>query len=294
MKKTLTGGLALLLLSAAFPAVAQDKGATPAPKLIQIFRETVKPGRGAAHEKVEVGWPKAYRASKSSAHYLAMTSLTGPTEAWFVSGYPSYEAWEKQTKAEEGDASLNTELGRLAAADGELLETVRSVTARFREDISLRPAINIGDYRYMTVATVRVKPGMVDKFIEMRKIIKAAHEKAGMKDYYSVFAVQSGMAMPTYLIFIPMKSLKEADEAGPLHESAAYKEALGGEEGEKKLSELAAASINSTESAMFAFNPKMSVPPPEYSMGESASYWNPKPAMAAAPKAKTTVAEKKP
>jgi hypothetical protein len=223
-----------------------------------------------------------------------MTSLTGQNEAWFVSGYPSYEAWEKQSKAEDGDVGLSSELMRLQAADGEVLESTRSMTAKFREDISLRPPLNIGNYRYMNVVTVRVRPGTVDKFIEMRKIIKAGHEKAGMKDYYSIFAVQSGMSAPAFLIFIPMKSLKEADEAGPLHESAAYKDALGGEAGDKKLSELAAASVMSNESAIFAFNPKMSVPPLEYSMGADANYWTPKPAVAATPKAKTTIAEKKP
>ncbi len=298
MRKTVTGALALLMLAFAFPLLAQEKGATPAPNILQIYREVVKPGRAAAHEKVEVGWPKAFRASKNSPHYLAMTSITGPTEAWFVAGYPSYEAWEKETKAQEADPAMSAELSRLSAADGELLDNATSITARFREDISLRPALNIGDYRYINVVTVRVRPGMNDKFLEMRKIIKAAHEKAGMKDYYSIFAVQSGMPGPAYLIFIPMKSLKEADEAGPAHESAAYKEALGGEAGDKKLSELAAAAIMSNESSIFAFNPKMSVPPENYSVGaENAAYWNPKPVVAATSKpskAKTTAAAKKP
>ena len=52
MRRNLTGGLALLFLSTALPLIAQDKGAMPAPRIIQIFRETVKPGHNAAHEKV--------------------------------------------------------------------------------------------------------------------------------------------------------------------------------------------------------------------------------------------------
>lgn len=292
MRKTIVGTLALFLVAGAIPLVAQDDGARPAPNVLQIFREVVKPGRGSAHEKVEVGWPRAFRNSKNSPHYLAMTSITGPSEAWFLSGYASYEAWEKQTKAEQSDAALNAELSRLSTADGELLDNVRSVTARFRDDISLRPALNIGAYRYLNVVTVRVRPGMQSKFVEMRKMIKAAHEKAGLKDYYSIFEVQSGMPGPTYLVFIPMKSLKEADEAGPLHSGAAYQEALGGEEGTKKLAELAAAAVINNESAIFAFNPKMSVPPPEYALAD-AEFWNPKPVMAATPKAKTTAVVKK-
>jgi hypothetical protein len=293
MRKVAMGVLGAFLMAGVLPAVAQDDGARPAPKLIQIYREMVKPGRGAAHAKLEAGWPKAYKASKNSAHYLAMTSITGPNEAWFVSGYDSYEAMEKQTKAEESDTALSAELSRLQAADGEFLESTRSITARFREELSLRPPLNMGSYRYLSVTTIRVRPGMGSKFIELRKIIKAAHEKAGMKDYYSVFEVQSGMSGPAFLIFVPMKSLKEVDEAGPLHTSAAYREALGGDDGEKKMTELASAAVMSNEGAIFGFSPKMSVPPPEYLSG-NADYWNPKPTMAATPKAKTTAAVKKP
>lgn len=283
MKKYLLGTLVLMLVGV--PAlVAQDDGAMPAPKLLQIYREIVKPGRNAAHEKLEAGWPKAYRASKAGAHYLAMTSITGQNEAWYTTGYDSYEAWEKQTKAEQADATLSAEIGRLSTADGELLDGWRSMTLLFREDLSLRPALNIGSYRYMTVVTVRVRPGLQSKFVDARKAIKAAHEKAGLKDYYSIFEVQSGMIAPTFMIFIPMKSLKEADDARAMHASAAYQEALGGEEGNKKMAELSAAAIISNESAIFAFSPKMSNPPANYMKGNNAEYWNPKPAMAA-PKA---------
>ncbi len=281
MKRCLLGMLLLMLLGVP-SLVAQDDGAMPAPKLLQIYRETVKPGRNMAHEKLEAGWPKAYRASKSPAHYLALTSITGQNEAWYVSGYDSYEAWEKQTKAEQADATLSAEITRLSTADGEMLESWRSVTATFREDLSLRPALNMGSYRYMNVITIRVRPGLQGKFIEARKAIKAAHEKAGLKDYYSIFEVQSGMVAPTFLLFIPMKSLKEADEGRALHASAPYQEALGGEEGNKKIAELNAAAVISNESTMLAFNPKMSNPPANYTKGND-EYWNPKPAAKAAP-----------
>jgi hypothetical protein len=294
MRKVAMGVLGALLIGIGLPLLAQEDGAGPAPNIIQIGREMVKPGRGAAHEKVEAGWPKAYKASKNSAHYLAMTAMTGPNEAWFISGYDSYEAMEKQNKAEASDPVLSAELTRLQIADGEFLESTRTITAHYRPDLSMRPSINMGSYRYINVVTTRVRPGTQTKFVEMRKAIKAAHEKAGMKDYYSVFEVQSGMTGPVYLIFIPMKSLKEADEAGPLHDSAAYKEALGGDDGQKKMAELASTAIVSNESAIFSFSPKMSVVPPAFLAGGNADYWNPKPMMAATPKAKTTASVKKP
>ena len=276
MKTIMKGALGLLAMAATLPLIAQSTGAQPAPKVLQIYREIVKPGHNAAHEKLEAGWPKAYRASKNPASYLGMTSITGPNEAWFISGYESYEAMEKQSKSEEMDAPLTAEFERLSAADSEHLEGARGITAIFREDLSMRPALNIGDYRYMNVVTVRVKPGFTDKYAEMRKAIKAAHEKTGMKDYYSVFEVTSGMPGPAFLVFVPMKSLKEADEARIIHMAPAYLEALGGE---ARLADMNAATIMSSESMLFRFSPKMSIPPANYSIGNG-DYWSPKEEMA--------------
>ena len=53
-------GSVVLLCLASGPAsvVAQESGAGQAPpKILQIYIESVKPGKGAAHEKIEVGWP---------------------------------------------------------------------------------------------------------------------------------------------------------------------------------------------------------------------------------------------
>jgi hypothetical protein len=34
-------------------------------------------------------------------HYLAMTTITGPSEAWFLTPYDSFEAWERDRQATE-------------------------------------------------------------------------------------------------------------------------------------------------------------------------------------------------
>ena len=276
MKKILAVGLVFFLMLGL--AVSQENGARPAPKMIQIYREFVKPGHNVAHEKVEAGWPKAFKANKSASTYLGMSAITGGNEAWYVSGYDSYEAWEKATAADEANPALSAEIARLQTADGDHVEGFRALTARFREELSLRKPLNIGDYRYMTVAIVRVRPGMNNQFADLRKKIKEAHEKAGLEDWYSVFEVQSGMPTPTYLIFVPMKSLKEVDDNAKLHTADKYVEALGGAEGQKKMAEANAQIITSTESMIFRFSPKMSNPPANYLVG-NADFWTPKPPM---------------
>src|SRR2546426_850605 len=74
-----------LLCIGATAALAQGPALpTSQPALITIYREQVKLGRGTEHERIEAGWPAAFAKAKSPNYYLAMTSLTGPNEAWFI------------------------------------------------------------------------------------------------------------------------------------------------------------------------------------------------------------------
>ena len=276
MRRTLLTVLAVvLLLSVAWPAMAQE-GAPP--NVIQIYREEVKPGKGAAHEKVEAGWPRAFAKAKSPTHYLAMTSVSGPTEAWFITGHDSLAAWEKDTQNNDKNPALSAELLQLSAQDGELLSNVRSVVAVYRPEMSYRAnGINIGEMRYFYVTTVRLRPG--SSYSDMNKITLAAHEKANVPERWAVFQVTYGMPSGTYLFIQPLKSLAEVD-AFPQTHGEAYQAAIG-EDGTKKLRELANAGVISTETNIFAFSPKMSYPS-EKTIAADPAFWAPKPKAPAA------------
>lgn len=271
MKRNLCTVLAVfLMLSVAWPALAQE--GSP-PKVIQIFREEVKPGKGAAHEKVEAGWPRAFAKANSPTHYLAMTSVSGPTEAWFISGYDSLAAWEKDTQNNDNNPALSAELQRLSAQDGELLSGARSIVATYREEMSYRPnGANIGLMRYFYITTVRVRPG--SDYSEINKIARAAHEKASVPEHWAVFEVTYGMPRGTFLIFQPLKSLADVD-AFPQTHGETYQAAIG-EDGAKKLSELAKAAVISSETNIFAFSPKMSYSS-EKTIAADPAFWAPKP-----------------
>ena len=111
--------ICLLALAVALPAFAQKADSAP-PNFIRIVREEVKPGRGAAHVKVEAGWPAAYTKAKWPNGYIGMTSISGPNEALFIDGWESFGAYEKDSAAVEKNAALSAELDQLSAQDGEL------------------------------------------------------------------------------------------------------------------------------------------------------------------------------
>ena len=279
MKKFLVLILAMgVALGVAGSLRAQEKPSMGPPKVIQIWREDVKPGKSAAHQKVEAGWPRAFANAKSPTHYLAMESISGPNEAWFVTGFDSLAAWEKDRQDNDKNPTLAAELARLSAQDGELLTGVRSVAATLRDDLSYNlGSVNLGQMRYFYLTTARVRPGHDSEFVESMKMVRAAHEKGKVPETWAVFEVSYGMAHGTYLIFQPLKSLAEVDAFPRTHE--AYREAVG-DDGRKKLAELDSASTLSRETNLFAFSPKMSYVGKE-TIDADPDFWAPKPKAAA-------------
>src|SRR5713226_1172009 len=82
----LAGGI---LCAASFILTAQQPGP---PKVLRIFREDIKEGKSAAHEKVEARWAQMNARLKYPANSLALTSLTGTGQAWFLEGHDSFAA----------------------------------------------------------------------------------------------------------------------------------------------------------------------------------------------------------
>jgi hypothetical protein len=265
-----------LTLSTASGLLAQTPMPPGPPKVLQIFREEVKPGKGPAHQKWETGWPKAFAKANWPTNYLAMTSVTGPSEAWFLTGYESFAAWQKDR--ENMDKSpLKSEDERLTQGDGEFLSGHRSIVAAHREDLSSKTAVSIPKMRYFRVITFRIRPGHDSDFVDASKIIKAAYEKANVDLPWAVYQVSSGMLTPTYLVFLPMKSLDEIDSAMARFKTIQEAE---GEENQKKLLKLASDGYLTTDSNIFAFEPKMSYPSKEFTAADP-EFWAPKPKPAA-------------
>jgi hypothetical protein len=277
----LTPVAVICLASAAAPAAAQEATSSHSPpKVMQIFVESVKPGKGAAHEKVEIGWPAAFRKAKWPTHYLAMTSASGPGEAWFMSAYESFEAIGTDQQNVDQTPALARELERLSQVDGELLSGTRSLLALYRPELSYRPDIDIAQMRYVAVTIVTLKPGYDSAYADVRKLVQAGHDKAKMDEHWAMYQVASGMPGPAYLLMIPMKSLQEMDLAQEIH-GKAYQDALG-EAGRQQVRDFARAGIATSETKLFAFSPKMSYPSEEL-VARDPKFWKPKAVAAAKP-----------
>ena len=279
----------VVLLTAGISGIAlgQDKpAANMPPKVLTIFREYTKPGKsGMAHEKTESMFVQAMKQAKWPTHYLAVESLSGQSRALFLTGYDSFAAWEKDTLATQKDKALMAALDRAAAADGELLSETDTAALAFREDYSLRPEVDIAHMRYFEISRFQVKQGHDKDWDEIVKLVTAAYKKIP-DAHWATYSAVYGFPDTTYIIFNPMKSAEEIDKNFATGKDF---EAVMGEEGMKKLAALSAAAIESSQTNLFAFNPRMSYPADEWVKADP-EFWKPK--AAAAPAAGKKPAEK--
>jgi len=269
---------------------AQEKsqGTMSIPKVLQITREFVKPGKaGMAHDKAESAFVQAMTHAKWPTHYTGMTSMSGKSRALFLTQYESFEAWEKDNAAVEKNTALSAALDRAGMADGELLDSIDQGVFVFNEELSLRPRPDLSQMRYLDISAYHVRPGHSKDWNELVKMVKSAYEKAVPEAHWGVFSEYYGGDGGTYLVLTARKSLSEVDRG--FLESKQFQAAMG-EDGMKKLGELVAAAVESSQHNLFAFNPRMSYVSDEW-IKSAPDFWKPKTVMA--PAAKPAMEDKK-
>jgi hypothetical protein len=272
--------LALTLAATASMPLGAQAAAAPSPyRILTVTRETVKPGRGLAHDKLESDWARAQVAAKSSYHFLAIRSITGPRETWFLSGFPSWAEYTRVNKAYDDAPALGAIDARMGPQESEMLTDARSMVLLLRDDLSYGQG-SLPDMRFFTITRVSVRPGHNAEFVDQRKLVKAAHETAHVADSFSVYEATAGAPAGTFFVFVGRKSMSEIDDAETVH-GAAYLAAMGGDEGRKRSAAAAANYAVSSQTDHYAFLPKQSMVSAEWAKSDL-SYWSVR--MAGAPK----------
>ena len=202
----------ILLLAFASEARAQEMP-TSQPALLTIIIEDLKVGRTAEHLLNEAGWPKAFEKSKSPTTYLALTSVTGAPQVWFVTPYASYEKEGEDVRRNQADAVLSAEMDRLAKADAEFLDGIRTIQAVARPDLSHGAYPDIARARFWDITTFRVRPGHSMQFEAAAKAYVAAAERVAPGEMsFRTYEVVAGMTGPTFLVFASVNDYADYDK----------------------------------------------------------------------------------
>ena len=269
-----------LCLAGVAQLAAQMQEESPAPKVLMVVREQIKEGREAAHVKAEEAWPRIFQKGNVKTHYLGMATETGPSEAWFLEPYDSFGGMEKERAAIEQSFAAELEVANVQ--DGDLRTGSRTLLAVFRGDLSYHPAeamSSLPKCRHMAVTVLRIKYGHDAELAQAAKLLIDGDDKSGSDQPVLTYQVVSGGPSGTYLFFSPMDSLAHMD-AAPARMAAA-RQAMG-ERNRQHFDTLAPDVVQSSESLLFALNPRMSYVSKEFA-AQDPDFWIPKPKPPAKP-----------
>lgn len=272
--------IALLACPAIVAAQAGEMQAPP--KILEIVRENSKPGKAIAHRKHEAAWTQAF-AKAGYPHMLTISSVTGPDEDWFMTGFETFAQMEKVNESLDTNPALQQAMTTFSPKETDFVSESRMVIARYRPELSYKTDFKLGEYKYFNVLIAHYKLGSSPE--EVHKVVQAAREKANPDYHQLAYEVTSGMSPGTYIYFTPVKTLAAWDEPP----NKAYGEALK----EGGFSEAVGKTVQSVDSRLFAFNPKLS-DVPESVAKANPEFWHPKAEMAKAlsKKAATPAAKK--
>ncbi|HEY6487694.1 MAG: hypothetical protein WCC26_06175 [Terracidiphilus sp.] len=266
-------GLSLAVVGTSL-AAAQDAASPTPPKVIQLQREYLKPGKaGMVHDKSEAAFVATMMRAKLKGHYVALNSMSGKSRALFVVGYPSFAAWEADNKILDKSPALTAEFDHDLMTDGELLDEYDSAVATYNEELSYHPHGDIGHARYFEITVFHVKPGHRTDFEALTKIVKEAHDKAGTSAHWATYEIAYGAEDGTYVVLSADKSMDEIDQG--FAESKKFVEGAGGAEGMAKLDKLFGEAVDSSRSELFSINPRQSYASDDWIKADP-EFWNAK------------------
>jgi hypothetical protein len=248
--------------------------ATAPPKLLLLVHQQFKFGSESARQKLEASVVRACDRLAVPNSWVDLQSITGPPEALSFDAFDSFEqidnafvGWGRLFASHPQLASLQEQIRALEISQS-------TIIAVRRNDLGYRVnSIDLSKARFMRVLEVRLRPGHESEFVESFKLLSAAYEKINADMPWVVYQANVGMPSPSFLIFVPMRALKENDAY--LARAPKLREAEG-DAGFDRMQQIARDAYTSTESNLYAVSPETSHVFKEFSDGDP-DFWSPRP-----------------
>jgi hypothetical protein len=272
------------------PAKGQSMNGASAPKYLQVIVEYTKPGKGGlAHDKTESAFVQTMVKAKFPIHYTAYNSLTGQARAIYLSAFDSLDEMDKASKVLEAPA-IAPAYERVNVADGELLESNKSLIFESVPELSFHSKKPGPENRFLQAQVLLIRPGHSQEFEDLVKMVTAADEKVGSSAHWGAYRLRFGDQTGTYVLLTAANSMADFDQI--FGETPKYMASLSDGD-KKKMNELRAAAIESGHYELYSINPAQSYVDDDWIKADP-KFWKPKataaPAAnpAAAPEKKTT------
>lgn len=269
-------GIVLLLFGFARPASAQvDESPNPAaepPKMLLLVHQEFRFGKEGERQKLDVAISRACEHLNVPNDWIDLESLSGPPEALFFDPFDSFEQVDTAFADWRRIFAAHPELARMQEEMKTLVTSERTIITVRRDDLGYRQqSIDLSKARFMRVLEVRLNPGHESDFVEAFRMLGAAYDKIKPDTPWVVYQVNVGMPSPAFLVFMPMRALKQNDE--PLLSRKGLREAEG-EDAAHQMEQIAREAYASTESNLYAISPETSHVSKDFADGDP-QFWSP-------------------
>src|SRR5258708_37587634 len=208
---------AFLFFSCAARASAQAEdfpnlAGTP-PKLLLLVHQEFRFGKANERRKIEVAISRACDQLTVPNSWIDLESISGSPEVLFFDPFDSFEQLDTAFAEWGRIFATRPELARMQEELQALIVAERTIIAVRRDDLGYRPtSIDFSKARFMRVLEVRLNPGHESDFVEAFRILGAAYEKIKADTPWVVYQVNVGMPSPAFLVFMPLRALKQNDD----------------------------------------------------------------------------------
>jgi hypothetical protein len=193
--------LLLLLALLSTPLLAQ----VPAGRFMYIYRDSLKRGVGPAYGIIEDDGAQICADLRCPNPYLALESLSGPHEAWWLNEFAAAADTARVARAYATNHALATALDGVAQRKAGLIGTPVQGLAVYRRDLSRGPAWSVAGARFIVVSVTRDhRPAngsawvMADSTVYVLRPVPTRREAAALARQANarVFAVRPSWSMP--------------------------------------------------------------------------------------------------
>ncbi len=274
--------IAFLFFSCAVGASAQGEDfptiAGAPPKLLLLVHQEFRSGKAAERRKIEVAISRACDQLAVPNSWIDLESISGPTEALFFDPFDSFEQIETAFVEWGRIFATRPEIARIQEELQSLVAAERTIIAVRRDDLGYRAqSIDFSKARFMRVLEVRLNPGHESDFVEAFRTLSHAYETIKATTPWVVYQVNVGMPSPTFIVFLPMRALKQNDDLLDWRRSLREVE---GEEAAQRSDQIAREAYLSTESNLYALSPETSHVSKDFADGDP-EFWSPRKSSAA-------------
>jgi hypothetical protein len=127
------------------------KTAESPPRVLEIYRDFLEPGREAEYRTVEEDAARICADLKCPHPHLAIESLTGPKEVWWLNGFESEAEMQRVVQDYANNQALSVALAGIGPRKEGLVGTPMDIFARYRPDLSRATAWRLTGARFVVV-----------------------------------------------------------------------------------------------------------------------------------------------